>query len=105
MNPLKKKILKRRAAKASPLLAIAGVAAGYLVYQWAQRYREMVGTPKEIAPLPTERAYDRQKNIDYLAENYDYGRYQPPRRSETQPNPKQDFVEKDKDPLHGFHGG
>ncbi|MBA2351295.1 MAG: hypothetical protein ACR2FI_07370 [Burkholderiales bacterium] len=81
-----------------------GAAAGYLLYQ-AWRRHQQHDMPQEIAPLPLDRAYDRQKNIDYLAENYPVRRYEPPRQPMPQPDPAQDFISKEKDPLHGFHGG
>lgn len=85
------------------VIAITGLAAGYLLYQ-AWRRHQTAQTPKEVEPLPLDRAYDRQKNIDYLAENYPRQRYQPPRQSVPQPNPAQDFIAKD-EPMRGFHGG
>ncbi len=82
----------------------AGAAACYLLYQ-AWRRHQQHDMPQEIAPLPLDRAYDRQKNIDHLAENYPVRRYEPPRQPTPQPDPSQDFISKEKDPLHGFHGG
>lgn len=81
-----------------------GAATGYFLYRAWRRNREH-DIPHEIAPLPLDRAYDRQKNIDYLAENYPVRRYQPAHRAEPQPNASQDSISKEKDPLHGFHGG
>ncbi len=82
----------------------AGAAAGYFLYH-AWRRNQQYDIPREIEPLPLDRAYDRQKNIDYLAKNYPVRRYQPPQQPIPQPNASQDFISKEKDPLHGFHGG
>ncbi|MBC7944476.1 MAG: hypothetical protein H7X91_04270 [Burkholderiales bacterium] len=82
----------------------AGAAAGYFLYLVWRRNQEQ-GIPHEIEPLPLDRAYDRQKNIDYLAKNYPVRRYEPPQQPIPQPNASQDFISKEKDPLHGFHGG
>ncbi len=85
------------------VIALAA-AAGYFLYQAWRRNREH-DIPHEIEPLPLNRAYDRQKNIDYLAENYPARHYEPPHRPTPQPNSSQDPISKEKDPLHGFHGG
>lgn len=55
--------------------------------------------------MPRDRALDREKNIEYLRENYPEREYEPPTTSAAQPGPAQKPIQKDEAPLHGFHGG
>jgi hypothetical protein len=59
--------------------------------------------PAEINPLPDDRAFDREENIEFLKQNYPRREYQQGAEPAPQPNQEQK-IEKDK-PLRGFHGG
>jgi hypothetical protein len=89
------------ARKKSWIWTALALVGGCVLYSRAKRNR----TPKEIAPMPRDRALDREKNIEYLRENYPEREYEPPSKPAAQPNPTQKPIEKDEAPLHGFHGG
>jgi hypothetical protein len=83
-------------------VAAAGVAVAGLTF-FIKKFRR-VQPPREIEPLPEDRAYDREKNIEHLKENYPAREYNPPEQASADPNGEQPVIEKDK-PLRGFHGG
>src|SRR5687768_14062416 len=66
--------------------------------------RKHAPTPAEINPLPDDRAFDREENIEFLKHNYPKREYQQPSNSTPQPDPEQKPIQKD-EPLRGFHGG
>lgn len=85
-------------SSAAVALASAGVA-------WVLGKKKKAQTPSEINPLPEDRAFDREKNIEFLRQNYPERDYQQqPAQTEPQPSENQQQIEKDK-PLSGFHGG
>ena len=61
-------------------------------------------TPAEINPLPDDRAFDREENIEFLKENYPKREYRQQTEPAPQPDTQPEKIEKDK-PLRGFHGG
>jgi len=93
-------IMDRSGRSKSWMWTALALAGGCFLYSRAKRS----ATPKEIAPLPRDRALDREKNIEYLRENYPEREYEPP-QPVAQPNPTQKPIQKDEAPLHGFHGG
>lgn len=84
-------------SSAAVALASAGVA-------WVLGKKKKAQTPSEINPLPEDRASDREKNIEFLRQNYPERDYEQPAQTEPQPSENQQQIEKDK-PLSGFHGG
>ncbi|MGH8727452.1 MAG: hypothetical protein ACREV9_04690 [Burkholderiales bacterium] len=87
------------------LISSAAVALASAGIAWVLGKRKSSRTsPLEIAPLPENRAFDREENIEYLRHNYPEREYQHPSPAAPQPDSAQERIEKDA-PLRGFHGG
>lgn len=93
--------MRRRNVALTSSAAIAAASAGIA---WVLAKRRRGQTPSEIEPLPEDRAFDREKNIEYLKENYPAREYEQPEQPSTPPTEVPQTIEKDK-PLRGFHGG
>jgi hypothetical protein len=70
----------------------------------SRRKQSRPQTPAEINPLPDDRAFDREANIEFLKENYPKREYRNEDVPAPQPDNQPEKIEKDK-PLRGFHGG
>lgn len=86
------------------LMSSAAIALASAGIAWVLGKRKQAQTPSEIAPLPENRAFDRDENIEFLKHNYPKQEYQQPTNSAPEPDLAKDPIEKDK-PLRGFHGG
>jgi hypothetical protein len=60
--------------------------------------------PSEINPLPEDRAFNREENIEFLKHHYPKREYQQSPPPALQSEKEEQKIDKDK-PLHGFHGG